>query len=174
MGVLGFAGAFPRREFLAYNRTGAATVIGEVYTVDLLDADGNIDSTTADPWFVQGGAGTDPTCNVDALSSGDEADYVVLCVALETGADNAVQRWLLQGLERVFVADNVDPPASGLAHQWLCANTGDDTGVELTTITEATSPTAYAIMLDTNNTGAAIQRRHVLFNGLGFGYRNIT
>lgn len=93
IGALGL-GSLPREEIVAVNRTGAALVVGGMYSLDItggdatsIDADSNLSNVVATA-----------TANLEGF----------LVVALQPTADKAVGKFLIRGVDQLLVDGTTD------------------------------------------------------------------
>lgn len=149
-GIRGLAAAIDRKDILVVNRTGAATVRGNVYAIDLLDAGAAISNEAL---FTPGSLTEDPTVGItgDLAQGSYVAPHVV---ALEAAADDALMRVCVYGLVQANKTGTVEQ-GDPLAHN----------GSGLLADPAATADTIEAFLMQ-DGAGAGTELLWVIFDGL--------
>lgn len=152
MGLRGLAASFDQRNLIVVNRTGADTVVGTIYRLDITGNDGAVSTTV----HVNGQASTDGTANIEA----DDAvgTNSISVVALEVFSNDEEGLVCVRG---VIPVDLVTSNAKGIFVRHDGSGALDD--IE-------TGDSADAIVLVPNTSGANVISL-VMFDGLQ-GFHN--
>jgi hypothetical protein len=154
----GGVGIFPTTiDATFYNRSGNTLDIGDVMQVDMMPTPATESASVA-----PGGMGTSIWSNVDDPNAAG-IKYGVLCVALESIADNAAGRFRICGIVDAFV---IAAAGSVVIGDGLVATTGNNCDLVL-----AADERIIAIALEAQTTPTTRTLSSVWFNGLpgGFG-----